>query len=139
MVVAKNDLAIGVRAGSNSKGKLFSRKKDTQDTEKPQQSTYAPEKPRTLVITEGPRSGTAMRLGAQAIVLGRAEDSTIVLDDDYASGRHARLFPQGSRWFVEDMGSTNGTLLNGLPLSKPTPVDLDTPIKIGQTSIELRK
>ena len=64
---------------------------------------------RQLVVTEGPLKGTTLPLAASPILLGRAQEATLVLEDDYASGRHARLFPQGSRWFIEDLGSSNGT------------------------------
>jgi len=51
--------------------------------------------PNTLVVTAGSLSGTRLRLGPGPILIGRAEDSTLVLDDDYASSRHARLTQQG--------------------------------------------
>ncbi|MFJ3957338.1 FHA domain-containing protein [Arthrobacter sp. NPDC090010] len=93
---------------------------------------------RRLVVTEGPLSGTEVELAASPILLGRAQEATLVLEDDYASGRHARLFPQGSRWFIEDLGSTNGTYLGDQQLTRALPVDLGVPIRIGKTVIELR-
>lgn len=93
---------------------------------------------RHLVVTEGPLTGTTIELAASPILLGRAQEATLVLDDDYASGRHARLFPQGSRWFVEDLGSTNGTYLAGAQLTRALPVDPGVPVRIGKTVIELR-
>jgi len=71
-------------------------------------------------------------------LLGRAQEATLVLEDDYASGRHARLFPQGSRWFIEDLGSTNGTYLANQQLTRALPVELGVPVRIGKTVIELR-
>ena len=71
-----------------------------------------------LVVVEGPLKGTTLPLAASPILLGRAQEATLVLEDDYASGRHARLFPQGSRWFIEDLGSTNGTYLADQQLSR---------------------
>ena len=69
--------------------------------------------PRTLLITGGALEGTVIPLGTSPITLGRAPESTVVLDDDYASNRHARLTPaEGGRWIVEDLGSTNGTWLD---------------------------
>jgi hypothetical protein len=91
-----------------------------------------------LVVTEGPLSGTTLDLAASPILLGRAQEATLVLEDDYASGRHARLFPQGSRWFIEDLGSTNGTYLAGTQLTRALPVEPGVPIRIGKTVIELR-
>lgn len=93
---------------------------------------------RTLVVTEGPLKGTTLDLSSSPILLGRAQEATLVLEDDYASGRHARLFPQGSRWFIEDLGSTNGTFLAGSQLTRALPVDLGVPVRIGKTVIELR-
>ncbi|MEG9246489.1 FHA domain-containing protein [Arthrobacter sp. Soc17.1.1.1] len=100
----------------------------------------APARPsaRHLVVTEGPLTGTTLDLAASPILLGRAQEATLVLEDDYASGRHARLFPQGSRWFVEDLGSTNGTYLAGTQLTRALPVEPGVPIRIGKTVIELR-
>ncbi|MGW8062178.1 antibiotic biosynthesis regulator FhaB [Streptomyces ziwulingensis] len=96
--------------------------------------------PTKLVVTEGTLTGTTVALQGQTITLGRAHDSTIVLDDDYASSRHARIYPdQNGQWIVEDLGSTNGTYLDRSRLTTPTPVALGAPIRIGKTVIELRK
>jgi pSer/pThr/pTyr-binding forkhead associated (FHA) protein len=65
-----------------------------------------------LFVTEGALAGTRLSLGEAQITIGRAEDSTLVITDDYASARHARLVPRGGQWFVEDLGSTNGTFIN---------------------------
>jgi hypothetical protein len=93
---------------------------------------------RHLVVVEGPLKGTTIPLGTSPILLGRAQEATLVLEDDYASGRHARLFPQGSRWFIEDLGSTNGTYLADQQLTRALPVELGVPVRIGKTVIELR-
>lgn len=93
---------------------------------------------RQLVVTEGPLAGTTLELAGTPILLGRAQEATLVLEDDYASGRHARLFPQGTRWFIEDLGSTNGTFLGGNALTRALPVELGVPVRIGKTVIELR-
>ncbi|WP_445524724.1 FHA domain-containing protein FhaB/FipA [Streptomyces cyslabdanicus] len=96
--------------------------------------------PTKLVVTEGILTGTTVALQGQTVTLGRAHDSTIVLDDDYASSRHARIYPdQGGQWIVEDLGSTNGTYLDRTRLTTPTPIPLGAPIRIGKTVIELRK
>jgi FHA domain len=91
-----------------------------------------------LLVTEGALQGTRLTLGEAPITIGRAEDSTLVITDDYASARHARLVPRGGQWFVEDLGSTNGTYLDRAKVTAPTPVPLGVPIRIGRTSIELR-
>lgn len=96
--------------------------------------------PTKLVVSEGSLTGTTVALQGQTITLGRAHDSTIVLDDDYASSRHARIFPdRDGRWIVEDLGSTNGTYLDRTRLTTPTPIPPGAPIRIGKTVIELRK
>lgn len=95
-------------------------------------------RPRTLVIVDGPLSGSSFQLGSAPILLGRSAESTVPLEDDYASGRHARLFAQGSRWFLEDLGSTNGTFLQGQQLSRATAVDPGVQFRVGRTVMELR-
>lgn len=95
--------------------------------------------PGTLVVTQGALSGTTVRLGDQPVTLGRSQDSTIVLDDDYVSGRHARFYPQDGQWVVEDMGSTNGTYIDRTKVTAPTPVKIGMPVRIGKTVVELRK
>jgi hypothetical protein len=93
---------------------------------------------RTMVVTEGALAGTRITLGDAPITIGRADDSTLVLNDDYASTRHARLVPRTGQWLVEDMGSTNGTYLDRAKVTGPTPVPLGVPIRIGRTVLELR-
>jgi pSer/pThr/pTyr-binding forkhead associated (FHA) protein len=95
--------------------------------------------PRTLLVTGGSLAGTTITLGEQQITVGRASDATLVLTDDYASTRHARLFPQNGEWIVEDLGSTNGTYLDRQKVTAPTPVPVGVPVRIGKTVLELRK
>ena len=95
--------------------------------------------PSVLVVTQGALTGTSVRLSDAPVTLGRAQDSTIVLDDDYVSSRHARIYPRHGQWLVEDMGSTNGTYLERQKVSGPTPVKIGVPIRIGKTTVELRK
>ncbi|WP_188188869.1 FHA domain-containing protein FhaB/FipA [Nonomuraea sp. SYSU D8015] len=95
--------------------------------------------PRQLIVTGGPLQGTTIDLTETPITIGRANDATLVVSDDYASSRHARLFPQDGQWIVEDLGSTNGTYLDRSKVTRPTPVPLGVPIRVGKTVIELRK
>jgi hypothetical protein len=95
--------------------------------------------PRVLVVTAGGLKGTSIDLAQQQITLGRANDATLVLNDDYASSRHARIFPQDGQWIVEDLGSTNGTYLDRQKVTRPMPVPLGVPIRIGKTVLELRR
>jgi pSer/pThr/pTyr-binding forkhead associated (FHA) protein len=95
--------------------------------------------PRVLVVTAGALKGASLDLAQQQITLGRANDATLVLNDDYASSRHARIFPQDGQWIVEDLGSTNGTYLDRQKVTRPMPVPLGVPIRIGKTVLELRR
>lgn len=93
---------------------------------------------RQLVVTHGALAGTRISLDGRPIMIGRADDSTLVLDDDFASTRHARLSMRGTDWYVEDLGSTNGTYLDRAKVTAPLRVPLGSPIRIGKTVIELR-
>ena len=95
--------------------------------------------PRQLVVTSGALAGTTLGLSDQQITIGRANDATLVLSDDYASSRHARLYPQNGQWIVEDLGSTNGTYIDRQKVSQPMPVPPGVPIRIGKTVLELRR
>jgi hypothetical protein len=95
--------------------------------------------PRILMVTAGALKGTSLDLAQQQITLGRANDATLVLNDDYASSRHARIFPQDGQWIVEDLGSTNGTYLDRQKVTRPMPVPVGVPIRIGKTVLELRR
>jgi pSer/pThr/pTyr-binding forkhead associated (FHA) protein len=95
--------------------------------------------PRHLVVTAGSHEGTTIELGATPITIGRAPENTLALDDDYCSGRHARLYPHEGTWVVEDLGSTNGTYLGKARLTQPSVVPPGTAIRIGKTVLELRK
>jgi pSer/pThr/pTyr-binding forkhead associated (FHA) protein len=132
--VMRRDLVIGRKAkvGTPTAREV---RRNPELTEEP---APARQQARRLVVTEGPLAGTSVEPAASPILLGRAQEATLVLEDDYASGRHARLFPQGSRWFIEDLGSTNGTYLGAQQLTRALPVDPGVPIRIGKTVIELR-
>lgn len=95
--------------------------------------------PTKLVVTHGPLTGTTLPLGASAILAGRAPSCSLVLDDDYSSSRHARFFPQEDAWWVEDLGSTNGTFVREQRIARPVQLTAGTPVRIGQTVIELRR
>jgi hypothetical protein len=92
-----------------------------------------------LVITEGAREGMEMPLGGGPITIGRSSESNVVIRDDYTSTNHARLDLQGSAWVLTDLGSTNGTFVNGQKVTTPTTVAERTPITIGTTTFELRR
>lgn len=93
----------------------------------------------SLVVTSGHLSGTVIPLGTTPITIGRAPDSTLVVDDEYASARHARLFPHEGQWVAEDLGSTNGTWIGRTRLTSPTVLQMGQSLRVGQTVLELRK
>lgn len=94
---------------------------------------------RRLVVTEGALAGTSIDLGDRPVTIGRADDSTLVITDDYASGQHARLMPTDGAWVLEDLGSTNGTYLGQAKVGRPVPVPVGAQIRIGKTVLELRR
>ena len=102
-------------------------------------SGTAPQDPTKLVVTDGALAGTSLPLRSSGTLIGRAAECTLVLDDDYASGRHARISYDGSTWLVEDLGSTNGTFLGATRLTEPRPVAVGSIIRIGRTTIELQR
>lgn len=95
--------------------------------------------PTRLVVTEGVNAGASAELDGNPVVLGRGADSTIRLDDDYVSTRHARFVPHGDEWYVEDLGSTNGTYIGSQRLTTPTRVAAGVQVRLGKTIAELRK
>jgi FHA domain len=95
--------------------------------------------PTQLVITEGSNVGTAVPLGDLPILLGRGADATIRLDDDYVSTRHARFVPNGDDWYVEDLGSTNGTYIGSQRITTPMVVTVGIQVRVGKTIAELKK
>ncbi|WP_406832800.1 FHA domain-containing protein [Pedococcus sp. KACC 23699] len=95
--------------------------------------------PGTLVVTQGALTGTRLPLREAGTVIGRNPECALVLEDDFASGRHAKIYQRDGAWFVEDLGSTNGTFLGSERLTGPVRVEVGTTLRIGKTVIELRK
>ncbi len=95
--------------------------------------------PKRLVITGGPKEGLEIELPREQLSIGRSSESGLVIRDDYTSTHHARLMLWNDGWMLQDLDSTNGTYLDGSRVTVPTPVPLNTPIKIGTTSFELRR
>lgn len=94
--------------------------------------------PSRLVVVAGPLTGTTIPLTQSGILIGRAPSCTLVLDDDYSSSRHARIYPQGNQWYVEDLGSTNGTYMNEQRIQGTVPLPLGVGVQIGQSVVELQ-
>jgi len=74
-----------------------------------------------------------------ALVFGTSPDCDVRVTNEYVSGRHARITRSRGAYYVEDLGSTNGTYLDRSKVSGPTPVAIGVPIRVGKTVIELRK
>jgi hypothetical protein len=95
--------------------------------------------PTHVLVVDGANKGERAELAEAPILIGRGSDAAIRLDDDYVSTRHARIASNGDQWFVEDLGSTNGTYIGSARITQPTTLTLGTRIRIGKTLLELRK
>jgi pSer/pThr/pTyr-binding forkhead associated (FHA) protein len=73
------------------------------------------------------------------LTFGRAESCGVQLDDTYVSTLHARLFSKDGTWFVEDLGSTNGTYLNRVKVNSPSPIAVGDEVRVGKTIVEVRR
>ncbi len=91
-----------------------------------------------VAVTAGPLKGTTIPLGSAPILIGRSPTCTLVIDDDYCSSKHCRIYPDGNAWFVEDLGSTNGTFLGNQKVEEPVMFRPGERIRIGATMLELR-
>jgi pSer/pThr/pTyr-binding forkhead associated (FHA) protein len=90
------------------------------------------------------KTGAGLRAGAaydmsQGATLGRASDADIRLEDQFSSSRHARLVPHGDVLVLEDLGSTNGTYLNGEAVSGPQPLHDGDRIRIGDSEFTFER
>jgi pSer/pThr/pTyr-binding forkhead associated (FHA) protein len=112
--------------------------KPSKPPRQPKASKHAKAGP-SLVVVEGPLAQTVIPLGTAQVTLGRAPDSTLVIDDDYASSRHARLYPGDDGWIVEDLGSTNGTWIDRTRITSPTVLPPGVPLRIGRTTLQLQR
>lgn len=114
----------------------------TAATAAAQSSDHAPatsESARVLVLTSGSKAGAEVPLTGDEITIGRSADSSLIIRDDYTSTHHARLMVWNGQWMLQDLDSTNGTFLDGRKVSAPVPIPLNTAIKVGATSFELRR
>ncbi|WP_028658483.1 FHA domain-containing protein FhaB/FipA [Nocardioides insulae] len=95
--------------------------------------------PTQVMVVEGANTGERADLAQAPIIIGRGTDAAIRLDDDYVSTRHARIAASGEDWFVEDLGSTNGTYVGTVRITQPTTITTGVQVRIGKTILELRK
>lgn len=94
--------------------------------------------PTTLLVQPHEGRPRTMRLDA-SMVIGRSPDCELRLDDTFISSQHARIFGKNGAWYVEDLGSTNGTFVNEQKLLAPAMVQPGDRIRVGQTNLELRR
>jgi pSer/pThr/pTyr-binding forkhead associated (FHA) protein len=93
--------------------------------------------PKELVVTDA--GGTRTVPLKDSITLGRAATSDVTLSDTYVSNVHARIFLKDGAWWLEDLGSTNGTYMNRAKVATPTPVGPGDEIRLGKATLELRR
>ena len=92
--------------------------------------------PAYLIVAEGPEAGPTFPL-SEVNTLGRAADNTVCLGDDMVSAYHARISHQGGQWWLEDLGSRNGTHLNEIPVEQPLVVIYGDRIRVGRVVLQL--
>ena len=93
--------------------------------------------PRVFMITQGNQAGLSADLAGGVIMIGRGSDCQLILDDDYVSTRHARVVGSPNGIYVEDLGSTNGTYVNGQRITAPTTITLADTVRIGKAMMRL--
>lgn len=95
--------------------------------------------PTHLAVIEGLMRGISVPLSDGGVLIGRNPECVLVLSDDFASGRHAQIYRDGDGWFIDDLGSTNGTFIGDQPIGQHVPLREGTRVRIGQTVLEVRK
>jgi hypothetical protein len=103
----------------------------------PKKTKRARGEPRVLVITQGSQAGQSAALADGVIMIGRGAEAQLSLDDDYVSTRHARVVSGENGVYLEDLGSTNGSYVNGQRITAPTTITLSDTIRIGRTVMRL--
>ena len=91
-----------------------------------------------VIAAKGHAPGRMFEVGAGAR-LGRAASSDVPIDDSFASAAHARVYQRGGRVFIEDLGSTNGTFVNGRQITRPLPLEANDSVRIGDTELRYRE
>ncbi|MGC8875045.1 MAG: FHA domain-containing protein [Chloroflexia bacterium] len=92
-----------------------------------------------VLIDPGPtglEAGTRFPLAAISSI-GRGLDNTVSLDDEFLSANHALLTWRDNHWWLEDLGSTNGTFVNGARIARPVPVAPGDRITLGRVTLRL--
>jgi len=99
-----------------------------------------PERPLTLVVVSGPPELTGVRIPLDALVrIGRSPDLELVIADDFVSTTHARIVPAAGGPVLEDLGSTNGTLIGGHRVSQAVPLRAGDEIEVGPVKLKVSR
>ena len=93
--------------------------------------------PRVLMISQGNQAGLSADLASGVIMIGRGADCQLILEDDYVSTRHARVVSTPDGIYIEDLGSTNGSYVNGQRITAPTTITMADTVRIGKTILKL--
>lgn len=89
-------------------------------------------------VTRGPREITGISIPLDGpVVIGRSPDADLVIADDFVSSAHAKIVPADGVLTLTDLGSTNGTLVNGQPATRPLPIAAGDIIELGQNRLEV--
>ncbi len=94
--------------------------------------------PKTIKVTHGAQAGQVVPLTGE-VLIGRAPESNLVLDDDYVSTKHARISLGPTGYVLEDLGSTNGTYVNNERIAVPTSFGIGDTLRIGRTNLAVEK
>ncbi len=125
--------------GTRVLSRTTSNRKEGKPAKAPKSKGSAKSMPTHLAVVAGSLRGTTVPLEESGVLIGRNPECSLVLTDDFASGRHVRVYPGQDTWYADDLDSTNGTYVNQQRIDTGAPLDLGAQIRIGQTIIELRR
>lgn len=125
----KEPVLAGTSAGSRQKAKPQPKPK----ARKPPRSMPS----RLVVVAPEAHRGVEFALSGE-MTIGRAPGCAIVVDDAYVSSLHTRVYRRQDAWFVEDLGSKNGTFVNGTPVTDPRGVRTGDRLSIGSNEWDFR-
>jgi pSer/pThr/pTyr-binding forkhead associated (FHA) protein len=133
---AVRSVAVEIAGRRRERGTTQMRSPSTAPPAKPSKGGKAP----TQVVVHEADGGKARTVRLKGSVeIGRRDGCAVRLSDTYVSQVHARLYGENGAWYVEDLGSTNGTFLNDARVSSPVEVHAGDVVKVGKTVLELRR